>query len=107
MNRRCSSSPIRARYSPNVISPATALTSASRARTSLARGTTTSPRAAMIKMPIHSMCAPSCRLSGPAMIKLISEVTCRHAASMRFSRARPTTMPAGSSVYILSAASRV
>ena len=106
-NRRCSSNPTRARYSPKVMPPASVRSIASRARSSLFLGMATRPIAARRYTPIHSTSPPSWRLSAPAIARFEPCVTRRHASSMRMARSTPTTADKGSSVYMVSMASRV
>ena len=80
---------------------------ASRARSSLFLGMTTRPIAARRYTPIHSTSPPSWRLSAPAIARLEPCVTRRHASSMRSARSTPTTAANGSSVNMVSIASRV
>ena len=106
-NRRCSSRPTSARYSPKVMPPFNVLTIASLARSSLFFGMATRPIAASMNTPIHSTSPPIWRFSGPAMWTPAPLVTRLHASRSRSVRSTPTTTATGSSVYILREASLV
>ena len=69
-------------------------------RSSLALGTSTSPRPASSKTPSHGAHVPSERFSGIAMIRPSSVVRRTQRDNNRSARSTPTTIMIGSSVYM-------
>ena len=98
MARRCSSSPQSDRYSWNSMTPWRVWQRASRARRSLARGTTRMPNVPTTSTPSHCPQEPRLRFSGIAMRSPAFVVRWRQVRRRRMVRSTPTAMCNGSSV---------
>ena len=100
MHRRCSSRPMRDRYSWNDIPFVTRSSKRCTVRSNLAFGMSTKPIPARSSTPSQGAQVPRCRFSAMAMIKPTSSTRRIHTVSNRRARCTPTTPKMGSSVYM-------
>ena len=100
-HRMCSSMPIRERYSENSVGFVRRSVILCVVRSSLALGTTMSPRPAQTSTPSHGTQVPMVRFSGGAISRRIDAISRCQQPSSRRARCTPTTARTASSVYCL------